>query len=150
MKRVTPALAALLLAPPLLAGQATKKYDFAPVNGAQDVAVEVDKVKINQVVFKLDSQGTGFVFSTKAGDSSAKVRIDNNSDTDVEVGVAIVVFDAEGNIVGAGGGGTKAGYLKKWSRDTHGVDFDYVYRNAGKAKSFVITLETKARAEAKK
>ena len=150
MRRLMLALAALVLAPPLLAGQATKKYDFAPANGVQEVAVEAGKVKINQVIFRLDSRGTGFVFSTKAGDSGAKIRIDNNGDTDVEVGVAIVVFDAEGNIVGAGGGGTKAGYLKKGSRDTHGVDFDYVYRNADKAKSFIITLETKARAEEKK
>lgn len=145
-------LTALLLAAaqPLFAGQVTKKYDFAPSGGIQDVNVEVDKVNVNSIVFKLDPQGLSAILSTKAGDAGARVRVDNNGYANVEVGIAIVLFDADGNIVGAGAGGTKVGFLRKGSRDTHQVQFDYVYRNLDKVKSFTITLETQPKVVDKK
>ena len=143
IRRHSLAVLFVAFAAPLSAGQATKKYDFAPVNGVQEVNVEVDKVTVNQITFKLDPQGLGALLSTKAGDAGAKVRVDNNGYQDVEVGISIVLFDADGNIVGAGGGGTKVGFLKRGDRDTHQVMFDYVYRNIDKAKSFLVTLETK-------
>lgn len=145
-------LTALLLAAaqPLIAGQVTKKYDFAPSGGIQDVNVEVDKVNVNSIVFKLDPQGLSAILSTKAGDAGARVRVDNNGYANVEVGIAIVLFDADGNIVGAGAGGTKVGFLRKGSRDTHQVQFDYVYRNLDKVKSFTITLETQPKVLEKK
>jgi hypothetical protein len=39
--------------------------------------------------------------------ADVRVRIDNNGLSDEEVGVAVVVFDAEGNVVAAGSNGTK-------------------------------------------
>lgn len=140
----------LLASTPLFAGQVTKKYDFAPSGGIQDVNVEVDKVNVNSIVFKLDPQGLSAILSTKAGDAGARVRVDNNGYADAEVGIAIVLFDADGNIVAAGAGGTKVGFLRKGSRDTHQVTFDYVYRNLDKAKSFTITLETQPKVVEKK
>ena len=96
---------------------------------------------VGQVVFDLGSTLKG----TPIRKSSAKVRvrIDNNSETDEEVGVAVVVFDAEGNVVAAGSNGTKWGYLNKGDRTYYDIDFPYVYRRLDEAANFMVTLETK-------
>ena len=113
-----------------------------PLSPRRHFARAVQEVTSRSIVFKLEPQGLGAILSTKAGDAGAKVRVDNNGYTSAEVGIAIVLWDAERNIVGAGSGGTKVGFLTKGSRDTHQVQFDYVYRNLDKAKTFTITLET--------
>ena len=98
---------------------------------------------MGQVVFDLGSTLKG----TPLRKSSAKVRvrIDNNSETDEEVGVAVVVFDAEGNVVAAGSNGTKWGYLNKGARTYYDIDFPYVYRRLDDAANFIVTLETRAK-----
>ena len=122
---------------------ATKKFPWQPIGGAQNVDVTTEDVVVGQVVFDLGSTLKG----TPLRKSSAKVRvrIDNNSMTDEEVGVAVVVFDAEGNVVAAGSNGTKWGYLNKGDRTYYDIDFPYVYRRLDDAANFIITLETKAK-----
>jgi hypothetical protein len=131
-------LGAFLLAAPLSAGVATQKYDWAPVNGVQDVHVETDRVVVSSLQFDLGSQ----VPSTQYSTAHAVARVDNNGFLAYEVGVAIVVFDADGNIVAAGSGGVKLGSLGKGERDTFTIKFPSVYRNFDKARSFLVTLET--------
>ena len=140
MKRtIIATLLALALTGTASAGQVTKKFDVAPGN-IQPIVLEVDGIRVNQIVFadKMDAPG---LFSK--GGTTATVRVDNDSQRDYEVGIAIVFFDAEGNIVAAGAGGTKFGSLKKGERDTHSIDFNFVFRNVANAKTFVVTLETK-------
>src|SRR4029077_14710765 len=75
--------------------------------------------------------------------SKAVVRVDNNSERDQEVGVAIAVFDEQGNLVAAGSGGNKVGELNKGDREEFTVRFPYVYRHLREAKTFLVSLETK-------
>ena len=131
-------LAALIVAAPLSAGQATQKYDWNPVRGAQDIHVESDRVVVSSLEFDLGSQVPTTQFST----AKAVARVDNNGWLAYEIGVAIVIFDADGDIVAAGSGGVKLGSLGKGERDTFTIKFPYVYRNLDKAKTFVVTLET--------
>ena len=140
------ALAAAIAAP-ASAQVATKKFPWQPIGGAQNIDVTTEDVVVGQVVFDLGSTMKG----TPIRKSSAKVRvrIDNNSSTDEEVGVAVVVFDGEGNVVAAGSSGTKWGYLNKGDRTYYDIDFPYVYRRLDEAKSFMVTLETKAKAAKK-
>ena len=104
-------LLAAAVAAPASAQVATKKFPWQPVGGVQNIEVQTENVVVGQVVFDLGSTMKG----TPIRKSSAKVRvrIDNNGETDEEVGVAVVVFDAEGNVVAAGSNGTKWGYLNK-------------------------------------
>jgi hypothetical protein len=134
-------LLAAVLAAPATADQVTKKFDWRPVSGVQDVQVEVQHVVVGQVTFDLGSTLKG----TPVRKSSAKavLRVDNNGYIDEEVGIAVVVFDEEGNVVATGSGGTQWGYLNKGDRAYYKVTFPYVYRNFDKAKSFLITLEVK-------
>ena len=141
------ALLVLCLAVPSAAEVATKKYDWSPINGIQEVDVQDGKIVVGQVEFDLGSTLRG----TPLRKSSAKVkiRLDNNGWVDEEVGVAVVVFDAEGNVVGAGSNGTKWGYLNKGDRTYYSIDFPYVYRRLDKAASFLITIETREKASGK-
>jgi hypothetical protein len=136
-------LLAAALAVPTSAQVATKKFPWQPVGGAQNIDVTTEDVVVGQVVFDLGSTMKG----TPLRKSSAKVRvrIDNNSMTDQEVGVAVVVFDAEGNVVAAGSNGTKWGYLNKGDRTYYDIDFPYVYRRLDQAANFIVSLETKSK-----
>jgi hypothetical protein len=147
-RRISLAVAlAAALAVPASAQVATKKFPWQPIGGAQNIEVTTEDVVVGQVVFDLGSTMKG----TPIRKSSAKVRvrIDNNSSTDEEVGVAVVVFDAEGNVVAAGSNGTKWGYLNKGDRTYYDIDFPYVYRRLDDAASFMVTLETKPKAAKK-
>lgn len=132
---------AAVLAAPMAADQVSMKIDWNPVNGVQDTHVEAQRVVVSQISFDLGSTLKG----TPVRKSSAKavLRVDNNGFLDAEVGIAVVVFDEEGNVVATGSGGTQWGYLNKGDRAYYKVTFPYVYRNFDKAKSFLITLETK-------
>jgi hypothetical protein len=149
--RVRRALGAACVAAALAAaasGQAaTKKYDWRPDNGAQDIDVQDGKVVVSQVVWDMG----GVMKGTPLRKSSAnvRVRIDNNGNQDAEVGVAVVVFDAEGNVVAAGSNGTKWGFLNKGDRTYYSIDFPYVYRRLDQAANFLVTLETRVKGAGK-
>ena len=138
-------LTALLIAAPLSAGVATVKYDWKPVKGAQEVHVESDRVVVSSLEFDMGDK----LKPLQASSAHAIARVDNNGFLAYEVGVAIAVFDADGNIVAAGSGGSKLGYLSKGERDTFTIRFPYVYRNLENAKWFTVTLETRERGGAK-
>lgn len=141
-------IAAALLPASLSADQITKKFDWKPVGGIQDIDVEVTRIKVSQVTFDLGSTLSGTPM--RRSSAKARVRTDNNGFINTEVGIAIVVFDEEGNVVAAGSSGTKWGYLTKGDRAYYTVDFPYVYRNLDKAKSFLVTLETKEKGRTEK
>ncbi|HEY3203329.1 MAG TPA: hypothetical protein VGL03_06675 [Thermoanaerobaculia bacterium] len=137
----TAVLLAAGLAVSAFAEVATRKFPWQPVNGQQDVEVTAGKVVVSHVEWDTGRTLKG----TPIRKSSAKVRIrlDNNGDVDSEVGVAVVVFDAEGNVVAAGSNGTKWGYLNKGDRTYYDIDFPYVYRRLDQAANFLVTIETK-------
>jgi hypothetical protein len=142
------ALVALGLAGAASGDSATKKFNWNPVNGAQDTDVSDGTIVVSQVEFDLGSTMKGTPI--RKSSAKAKVRIDNNGQSDEEVGVAVVVFDAEGNVVAAGSNGTKWGYLGKGDRTYYDIDFPYVYRHLDKAASFVVTVETRGKGTPKK
>jgi hypothetical protein len=150
--RLTKLFAFVLLGAGLAAAAAgeaaTKKFNWNPINGAQDTDVTDGTIVVSQVEFDLGSTIKGTPI--RKSSAKAKVRIDNNGQSDEEVGVAVVVFDAEGNVVAAGSNGTKWGYLSKGDRTYYDIDFPYVYRRLDKAASFVVTLETRGKGSSKK
>ena len=138
-------IAAFLAAAPLSAGVATQKYDWKPVNGVQEVHVESDRVVVSSIEVDMgDRMGP-----LKSSTAKAVARVDNNGFLAYEIGVALVVFDAEGNIVAAGSGGVKVGHLSKGERDTFQIRFPYVYRGLENAKTFLVTLETREKSASK-
>ena len=131
--------ALLGLAAALPAQVVTQKYDWKPVNGFQEVKVETNRVIVSQLEFDLGTKMAPLRSST----ARAIARVDNNGFIPQEVGVAVAIFDPEGNLIAAGSGGVKLGYLSKGQRDTFTIRFPYVYRNLDKAASFIVSLETR-------
>src|SRR5262249_29500451 len=119
--------------------EATQKYDWKPVNGIQEVHVESNRVLLSQLTFDLGTKMSPLRYST----ANAVARVDNNGFLPYEVGVAVAIFDAEGNLIAAGSGGVKLGYLSKNERDTFTIHFPYVYRNLDKAAYFMASVETR-------
>jgi len=126
---------------------ATKKFDWHPENGAQDIDVQDGKVVVSQVQW--DMGGTMKGTPLRKSSANVRVRIDNNGNQDAEVGVAVVVFDAEGNVVAAGSNGTKWGFLNKGDRTYYSIDFPYVYRRLDQAANFLVTVETRVKGSGK-
>jgi hypothetical protein len=143
-KLASAGLFAALLSAPLLGQATTKKYDWAPINGVQETDVKDGEIVVSQVVFNTGSTLKGTPIRKSSAD--VRVRIDNNGMSDEQVGVAVVVFDAEGNVVAAGSNGTKWGYLNKGQRTYYDIDFPYVYRRLDQAASFIVTVETQGKA----
>jgi hypothetical protein len=130
--------ACLAAAAPVAAQQVTKSFDYKPVDGIQNVSLVVEDVKVHQVVFKVPKEGGA---SSRAAKSEAVVRVDNEGQSAVAVGVAVVVMDEAGNIVAAGSGGTRYSWVPAGERSPVAMRFPYVSRNFAKAKRFTITLE---------
>lgn len=130
--------AAIFAAAPLSAQQATQKFDYKPVDSIQTISLAIDKVKINQIVFKTGKAVGG---PLRRSNAECVIRIDNDGLTPVQAGVAVALFDEEGNLVAAGSGGTRVGWLWAGERDTSAIRFPFVYRNMEKAKTFIVTLE---------
>jgi hypothetical protein len=133
------ALVALAAAMPMSAEIVTKKFDFTPADGVQRTDFEWNGIAVNQITWDLGSTLKPLRLST----ASAVVRLDNNSNVNHVVGVALAVFDEQGNMLAAGSGGNKLGHLNKGERDTFQIRFPYVYRNLKDAKTFLLTLETR-------
>ena len=134
-------------ASPAFGQVATKKYDWHPENGSQDIDVQTDRVVVSNVLW--DMGGTMKGTPLRKSSANVRVRIDNNGNQDAEVGVAVVVFDAEGNVVAAGSNGTKWGFLNKGDRTYYNIDFPYVYRRLEQAANFIVTLETRVKGTGK-
>lgn len=136
---------ALAVAAPASAELLTKKFDWTPVGGAQKVDMQVNDIAVSQVRFDLGDT----IAPIRRSSAKAVARVDNNSEIDQEVGIAIAVFDGEGNLIAAGNGGNKVGELNHGDRQEFTVPFAYVYRNLKNARSFLVTLETKPKGSQK-
>jgi hypothetical protein len=139
LKRFSWFVALALLAVPVRADILTKKFDWQPVGGIQKLAMDSNDIAISQIKFDLGDT----IAPIRRSTAKAVVRVDNNSERDQEVGVAIAVFDDQGNLLAAGSGGNKVGELNKGDREEFTVAFPYVYRNLKNARSFLVTIETK-------
>jgi len=132
----------LALAAPALrasAGDVTKRFDWAPANGVQVLDWTENGITVKQISFDLGSVLRPLTVST----AHAVARVDNDSNVNAVVGLAIAVFDAENRLVAAGEGGVKMGHLSKGERDDFKISFSHVFRNISTAKYFYVTVETK-------
>jgi len=139
VKRFALSVCVLLLAAAARADVSTQKFDWAPgAGGVQNVDFKWNNLSIAQIKWNLGDT----LKPLRVSNASAEVRVDNNGFIDQVVGIAIAVFDDQGNMIAAGSGGNKIGHLDKGERDHFRIAFPYVYRNLSKAKYFYLTIET--------
>ena len=135
MTKLRMAVGVMVTAAPLLGQQATRTFDYRPSHQIQQVDFGLEKIWVRQIAFRPGAPPPHRVTP------EAAVKLENASDAAAAVGVAIVLFDAEGNVVATGAGGTRVGWLEPGERDTTTIRFPYVNRNLDKAKTFTLTLE---------
>ena len=123
----------------------TKTFDYKPVDGIQNIQLVVDDVKIQQVVFQV-APGKDGEARSRVARNEAVVRVDNEGPSPVVVGVAVVVLDEAGNILAAGSGATRAGWVAAGNRVPVQMRFPFVSRNFAKARKFTITMEVESKA----
>ncbi|HEY2797951.1 MAG TPA: hypothetical protein VGK26_08695 [Thermoanaerobaculia bacterium] len=122
--------------------QVSQKFDYKPVKQIQAIQLALDKVQVRQIVFAPASEAGG---KQRHSVPEAVLSIDNEGTTTAAVGVAIAIFDAEGNLLAAGAGGARQGFLAAGERGTASIRFPFVYRNLDKARTFLLTLEIQPR-----
>jgi hypothetical protein len=127
---------------PLPAEQATQTFDYRPVDRMQEIALSVGEVRIRRIAFQLARETTAPV---RRSNAECVVRVDNDGPIDVQVGVAVAIFDADGNIVAAGSGATRGIWLSAGERGASTIRFPYVFRNLESARTFTVTMEADPR-----
>ncbi len=133
-------LCSVALQPLFAAEFISKKYQFK-----EDVWLElnasVKNVILKSIKFKIPAKAEGKFFVI-SGAIKADVLVENKSEHDQKVGIAIALFDSEGNLVGVGSSGSKMFFkVKPGKKNEYAVTFSYVTEMIDEASTFQITLE---------
>ena len=73
----------------------------------------------------------------------ATLKVVNESSRQVGVGVAVVLYDQDGKLVGSGTAGTTIGTIDPGDSAQFTVDFSHVTERLEQAATFQIALETR-------
>ena len=142
MKQWTLLAAALALAAIANAGGfLSKSYEFK-ANTPLQVGLDLgDGVKFDSIEFVLPvKEGDG---PTPLFDQpKAKVTISNLGGASVKIGIALAVVDVEGNLVGAGTGGTTLLPLRAGRQMVYSIGFDDLRERLATGSAFRISFET--------
>ncbi|HEY1250382.1 MAG TPA: hypothetical protein VGH97_04285 [Thermoanaerobaculia bacterium] len=118
--------------------QVSQKFDYKPVKQIQAIQLGLEKIQVRQIVFAPASEAGG---KQRHSVPEAVLSIDNDGPTTEVIGVAIAIFDADGNLLAAGCAGARQGWLAAGEKGTASIRFPFVYRSLDKAKTFQLTLE---------
>lgn len=131
----------ILASPIATAGDlVSKKYNFK-TDTVLEIGTSVSDIYIKSIKFKPPGAAKGKRFSF-TGSFKADVEIENKSQTDVKVGIAVAIFDSKENLIGVGSGGSKMFFnIKAGKEKEYTVPFHYVTENLEAASTFQITLE---------
>jgi hypothetical protein len=131
-----------LLCLPLSAEGATRTFDYRPVDRIQEISLSVGEIRISRIAFQAARESS---IPVRRSNAECVVRVDNDGSIDVQVGVAVAIFDADGNIVAAGSGATRAVWLSAGEHGTSTIRFPYLFRNLDRARTFTVTMEVEPR-----
>ena len=136
MRILTVAAAFVLASLPALPASAgdfvTKSYEFKP-NRVLEVGLELPGgVRFDTIEFKVNGRDK----------PRAVVTVSNFSKESAKVGIAIAVVNADGHLLAAASGGTKAFPLRVERKMDYSIAFDDVISHFGEAVAFRIAIET--------
>lgn len=126
---------------PFLAAElVSKKYQFKKDTWLE-LGASVKSITLKSIKFNMPSSVKGKYLSISES-AKAEVVVENKSDQNQQVGVAVALFDSAGNLVGVGSGGSKMFFkVKAGSASDFTISFSYVTEMIEDASSFQITLE---------
>jgi len=118
----------------------SKKYQFKK-DAWLELGASVKSIVLKSIKFDMPSHVKGKYLSISES-AKAEVIVENRSDQNQQVGIAIALFDSAGNLVGVGSGGSKMFFkVKAGSTNDFTISFSYVTEMIEDASSFQITLE---------
>ncbi len=133
----------------LLAGLLTLAGAVAPAGAASNSAryrfegnkwlsldLAVEDVRLDVIKFEWPAT----LMRVKTG-YKATVKVVNGSSRQVAIGIAVVLYDQDGKLVGAGTTGTTLGTVDPGDSAQFGVDFNHVTERLEQASQFQIGLE---------
>ena len=129
-------LFAAAAATPCGAATVSKKYQLEK-NRPVSLELSAGQVRVEQVLFEFPASVLRVETAGKA-----RVTVVNGAAGKVRVGLALALFDEEGNLVAAGAGGNKGGQVAPGEKAEFSVFFYYVTERILSATSFQITLES--------
>jgi hypothetical protein len=128
--------AALTLAAPAGAEVNSARYKFEG-NKWLSLDLTVDEVRTDVIRFDWPSA----VLGIKSG-YKAVVKVVNGSTKQVSAGLAVVLYDGDGKLLGAGTTGTKIGTIDPGDSAEFTVSFDHVIERLPQTSQFQIALQT--------
>jgi len=126
-----------VLAPPSRAATVSKKF-MLEKNRPVALELSAGQVRVEQVLFEFPASVLRIETAGKA-----RVTVINGAAGKARIGLALALFDPEGNLVAAGAGGNKGGQMAPGEKGEFSVFFYYVTEKILTATSFQITLEAK-------
>jgi hypothetical protein len=146
MRRLSSFLLVLVLLTLVLpargAGRFSKNYEFKT-----DVRLEIgvatgDGLRLDWVQFKVPAVAEGRDYRT-GGLVMMEAGLSNTAGESLSGGIAVALFDGEGNLVGAASGGSRLTSIRSGRQKSYRVVFEDVNAHAYKARTFQITIESK-------
>lgn len=136
-----PALAALVVACAVLPGAfadgGSARYRFEG-NKWLSLDLAVGDVHAEQIKFEWPAT----LMRMKTG-YKATIKIANGSSRQISVGLALVLYDRETRLIGAGTTGTTLGTVSPGDSAQFTIDFNHVTQNLDQAAQFAIALEVR-------
>ena len=132
-------IAALALAGarPALAEGNSARYKF---EGNKWLSLDLAVGDVRADVIKFEWPAT--LMRVKTG-YKATVKVTNGSSAQARIGVAVVLYDQDNKLVGAGTAGTTLGTIDPGDSAQFTLDFDHVTERLEQASQFQIALETR-------
>jgi hypothetical protein len=140
MRNVTllaPLIVAVLIALclPASASSGSRKYRF---EGNKWLKLDLEVSGVRADLIRFDWPAT--MMGVKTGYKST-IKLVNGSTRQARIGMAVILFDADGHPVGAGTTGTKLGTIDPGDSAEFSVDFDHVTERLEQSKQFSLVVE---------
>src|SRR5262249_57830062 len=103
-----------------------------PVKQIQALQLGLEKIQVRQIVFAPASEAGG---KQRHSVPEAVLSIDNEGTATAVIGVAIAIFDGDGNLLAAGSAGAPPGWLRPGGEGTGPVAVPLVSRSLDKART---------------
>lgn len=132
-------LAGMLMGLTLPASAATGSRSFR-FEGNKWLKLDLEVAGVRADVIRFDWPST--MMGVKTGYKST-IKLVNGSTHQVRIGLAVILYDADGRPVGAGTTGTKLGTIDPGDSAEFDVDFNYVTEKLEQSKQFSLVVESR-------
>jgi hypothetical protein len=136
------AVSALLCCLNLSAGVSSERFAFKPGVTLQIGSVATEGIRVDSVRFDLPLAKGGRVSRT-AGPATVTLAVSNTGNRARRLGVAVALFDEQGQLVGVASGGSRLASLKTGRQKHYKLIFEDVHGEIAKATVFQISVESK-------